>query len=542
MADEKTLEVFGNELAESMGIDLVDPMKNDTDEKRAAVSDFNVLMERVRSKLPPGVTTIGVTPDDYKVVSDAIRESSAVLAQARAHGGNPDGSAISDPNAKPKTLPQTADDMAAGFNVWEETTKRGIPTFSTFDLPTRTFRDFVNRPSINADTQRFHEAQDALLMASAVMGYKRAGKLADGSVAQVADVKQLHRWAELSESAHGYMSRALNISDESDWVPTEMSGTMIEKIYEATAVMQLLPRIDFPLGVGTLDLPTEGADVNIYLTGEATEQDGDAKITAAKPGVGKVSLTPKVLATRMVTSQEMTEDSAIAIGPYMALKMQRAFSRDLDDIIINGDTTAIHFDDATTLSMATNDRRRAWQGFRHKASTDTGANSDCATFNVETFMKPTILMGEYADDEARVVCIMNRSTHQQLGYLVDTNKNPVFLTATQWGAGGLPPAQAGAAAITQVGGYRVVKSAKVARNLTTAGIYDASTTTKTVAIWVHLDSWLMAVKRDMRLVPVDRPEQLQRVLVGSWRGVLASVPATSSDLNAAVSYGIPNGA
>jgi hypothetical protein len=329
------------------------------------------------------------------------------------------------------------------------------------------------------------------------------------------------------------------VSDESDWVPTEMSGTMIEKIYEATAVMQLLPRIDFPLGVGTLDLPTEGADVNIYLTGEATEADGDAKITAAKPGVGKVSLTPKVLATRMVTSQEMTEDSAIAIGPYMALKMQRAFSRDLDDIILNGDTTSTHFD--TGYTVAAGDRRRAWKGFRHKAHTDTGANSDCATFNVETFMKPAILMGEYADDETRVVVIMNRSTHQQLGYLVDTNKNPVFLTATQWGAGGLPPAQAGASAITQVGGYRVVKSAKVARNLNASGIYDGTTTSKSVAIWIHLDSWLMAVKRDMRLVPVERPEQLQRVLVGSWRGVLASVPATSTDLNAAVSYDIPNG-
>jgi HK97 family phage major capsid protein len=429
--------------------------------------------------------------------------------------------------------------MKAGFDVWTEATKRGIPTFSSFDLPTRTFRDFVNRPSVNADTQRFHEAQDSLLMAAAIMGYKRNGKLADGSVAQVANVLGLHRWGELSESAHGYMARALNISDESDWVPTEMSGTMIEKIYEATAVMQLLPRIDFPLGVGTLDLPTEGADVNIYLTGESTEQDGDAKITAAKPGVGKVSLTPKVLATRMVTSQEMTEDSAIAIGPYMALKMQRAFSRDLDDIIINGDTTSTHFDSGYTV--AAGDRRRAWQGFRHKAHADTGANSDCATFNVETFMKPTILMGEYADDETRVVCIVNRSTHQQLGYLVDTNKNPVFLTATQWGAGGLPPAQAGAAAITQVGGYRVVKSAKVARNLNASGIYDGTTTSKSVAIWVHLDSWLMAVKRDMRLVPVERPEQLQRVLVGSWRGILASAPAASTDLNAAVSYDIPNG-
>ncbi len=288
-----------------------------------------------------------------------------------------------------------------------------------------------------------------------------------------------------------------------------------------------------------MDLPTEGADVNIYLTGESTEQDGDAKITAAKPGVGKVSLTPKVLATRMVTSQEMTEDSAIAIGPYMVLKMQRAFSRDLDDIIINGDTTATHHD--TGYTVTANDRRRAWTGLIEKALTDSGANSDCATFNVETFMKPTILMAEYADDERRVVCIMNRSTHIQLGWLVDTNSNPVFLTATQWGTG-TPPAQAGSRAITEVGGYRVVKSAKVARNQNASGVYDGSTTTKSSAIWVHLDSWLMAVKRDMRLKSVEREEQLQRVLVGSWRGVLASVPSTSTDYNAALSYDIPNGA
>jgi HK97 family phage major capsid protein len=536
---DMTVEVVGRSLAESLGLDLEHPEKNDT----ALVSEYNATVEKMRNAIA-GMTNntetpMGVKSGEMDMLADTVRQLAEELKQSRASGGVvPEGRAITDPNAKPKTTPEIADDLKAGFNVWEEGTRRGIPTFSSFDLPTRTFADFVNRPSVNADTQRFHEAQDSLLMAAAVMGYKRAGKLADGSTALVANVLQLNRWQNLAESAHGYMSRALNITDEANWVPTEMSGTMIEKIYEATAVMQLLPRIDFPLGVGTMDLPTEGADVNIYLTGEATEQDGDAKITAAKPGVGKVSLTPKVLATRMVTSQEMTEDSAIAIGPYMVLKMQRAFSRDLDDIIINGDTTATHHD--TGYTVAANDRRRAWTGLIEKALTDSGANSDCAVFNVQTFMKPTILMAEYADDETRVICIMNRSTLEQLKYLVDTNNNPVYLTATQWGVG-RPPAQAGSSVFTDVGGYRVVKSAKVNRNLNASGVYDNSVTSKSLAIWAHLDSWLMAVKRDMRLVSVEREEQLQRVLVGSWRGILASTPSTSTDYNAAISYDIPNG-
>jgi HK97 family phage major capsid protein len=277
----------------------------------------------------------------------------------------------------------------------------------------------------------------------------------------------------------------------------------------------------------------------VYLAGEATADDGDAKYTAATPGVGKVSIAPKVLASRIVVSEEMIEDSAVAIAPYMNTKMVRAFARDLDDIIINGDTTATHHD--TGYTVAANDRRRAWTGFIEKALTDSGASSDCATFKFEQFIKPTILMGEYADDAARVVCIMNRSTAMQLGYLVDTNNNPVFLTAQQWGSSPAP-ATSGVQAIGQVYGYRIVTSAKVARNLNASGIYDGSTTTKSVAIWVNLDAWLMAVKRDMRLVGVDRPEQGQRVLVGTWRGALASVPATSTDYNAALSYGIPNGA
>ena len=451
--EDKTLDAVYRDLAEQLGVDVDHPEKNDTDEKRAAVSDLNTMMERIRSKVPAGATTLALKPDDYKIVADTIRESAASLKEARAHGGNPDGQALSDPNAKPKTEPQMRDALKAGMDAWMQATKQGVRLFSGFDIPTRDFADFVVRPSTDPDVKRFHECNDELLMAAAIMGRMRTARFADGNTGPTADVKALQRWEKLQEPLQGYI-RALNTSDESDWVPTQMSGTMIEKIYEATAVMQLIPRIDFPLGIGTMDLPTEGADVNIYLTGEATEVDGNAKATGSKPGVGKVSLTPKVLATRMVTSQEMIEDSAIAIGPYMTMKMQRAFARDLDDIIINGDTTSTHHD--TGYTVAANDRRRAWTGLIEKALTDTDANSDCSTFNVETFMKPTILMAEYADDESRVVCIMNRSTLEQLKYLVDTNNNPVYLTATQWGVG-VPPAQAGSRVFSEVAGYRVVK-------------------------------------------------------------------------------------
>lgn len=535
---DMTLDVVRKELAGVLGLDLERPEKNDP----ATVSDFNVMMERMQNKITSAggdkTTPVGMQPDEFKMLADVIRESAADLKQARANGTDPHGLALADPNAKPKTVPEMADAARGGLDAWEQVTKRGVKTFSSFDIPTATIRDFISRPSTDPDVKRFHEVNDDLMMAAALMGHQRMATLADGSVDRVANVLPLKTWGSLKERLGSYVGRALNTSDESDWVPTEMSGSMIEKIYEATAVMQLFPRIDFPLGIGTMDIPTEGADVNIYLTGEATETDGDAKVTASKPGVGKVSLTPKVLATRMVVSQEMIEDAAIAIGPYMTMKMQRAFARDLDDIIINGDTTSTHHD--TGYTVAANDRRRAWTGLIEKALTDTSANSDCSTWNFETFIKPTILMGEYADDAARVVCIMNRSTAMQLGYLVDTNKNPVFLTAQQWGSAPAP-ATSGVQAIGSVYGYRVITSAKVSRSQNASGIYDGSTTTKSSAIWVHLDSWLAAVKRDMRLVGVERPEQLQRVLVGSWRGIVKPVPATSTDLCTALSYDIPNG-
>lgn len=530
---DKILSAVREELAGKLGISLTEPEKNDP----ALVSDFNTLMENVRKNLVAKTgsenTPIKTDNGEMEMLADVIRASAEELKNARA-GGGPGGTAAMDPNARAKTQPEMQDDIKAGFALWAEEQRRGV-RFSNLELPVRNFSDMITRPTTNDDLRRFQQTNDQLLMTAAMLGYRRT---AAGAV--VANVAPLKRWAEMQEPLRNYMSRAMDTTEASDWVPTEMSADMVEKIYEQTQLMQLFPRIDFPMGIGTLDIPTEGADVNVYLAGEATADDGDAKYVAGTPGVGKVSISPKVLASRIVTSEEMIEDSAIAIAPYMSMKMVRAFARDIDDIIINGDTTATHHD--TGYTVAANDRRRAWTGLIEKALTDTGANSDCGTyFNFESFIKPTILMGAYADDASRVVCIMNRSTAMQLGYLADTNGNPVFLTAQQWGQANAPASQ-GAQAIGQVYGYRVVTSAKVGRNLNASGIYDGSTTTKSVAIWAHLDSLLMAVKRDMRLVGVDRPEQGQRVLVGTWRGAMAHVPSTSTDLSVAMSYGIPNGA
>ena len=524
---DKTMALVKEELAGALGLDMANPANNSPE----LVSEYNTVIDKIErglvAKTGSAETTMKTDAGEVDNLADVIRAAAEDLKNARSASNQV------NPNVVAKTTPEMLDAMKAGLEFMAEENRRGVK-FSNLEIAVRDAHDIITRPTVHPDVRRFQETNDELMVAAAMLGHRRTD---NGAV--VANVKPLKAWSAMREDLQGYMSRAMDTTENSDWVPTEMSANMVEKIYEQTQIMQLIPRIDFPMGAGTLDIPTEGSDVNIYLAGEATADDGASKYTAGTPSVGKVSITPKVLASRIVTSEEMVEDSAIAIAPYMSMKMVRAFARDLDDIIINGDTTATHHD--TGYTVAANDRRRAWTGLIEKALTDTGANSDCATWNFETFIKPTILMGAYADDAARVVCIMNRSTAMQLGYLADTNGNPVFLTADKWGNANAPNT-AGAQAIGQVYGYRVVTSAKVGRNLNTSGIYDGSTTTKSTAIWANLDALLMAVKRDMRLVGVDRPEEGQRVLVGTWRGALAHVPSTSTDLSVAMSYGIPNGA
>ena len=74
-----------------------------------------------------------------------------------------------------------------------------------------------------------------------------------------------------------------------------------------------------------------------------------------------MTLTAKKLGALTVFSEEVSEDSIIAIIPFLRNKLGNAIANSVERAILDGDVTATHQDFDVT---AATDARKAWPGIR----------------------------------------------------------------------------------------------------------------------------------------------------------------------------------
>lgn len=531
MAEKLTIKTVLDRVAEELGLD---PEKPGNDPELA--SEWNVRREKLLKEFGSDDTEIEAAAEEIGKLADLIREDAEQVRLRREEGKKNagDDKAVDDPNASvQKTQAQIEDGARAMPDVVKRMAERyeryGQVGYSLLSVAAEdSLDDVIGRPSTDEKTKAVQKANDDLLFIGAMLGahpedpdrtnWKRWKSFgAFGSLVEAAGYK---RAMETGTSASGGY-----------WAPTQMSADLVEKVYEQCNLLPLIPRVDFPMGMATMRIPTEGSDAEIYLTGEADADDGVEKFTASTPGTGYVDVSAKQLTSRIVVSWEMIEDSIVDIMPHVRMKMIRAFTRGLEDAIINGDTSSTHVHGDVTAST---DRRKAFDGFIDKVTTDTGANESCATyFNFEAVLAPTLDMNQYAV-AGETILLCNSPIKTKLGYLRDTQDNAIQLKYDDVGALGF----AATGRVLDFAGYPVVTSAKVRNTVGTSGYWSSSDSTYTTIFWVHLPSWRLAVKRNMTLEGVRRAEQGQQVLVGHWRGGFKHVCATSADYTTAMCYGI----
>jgi len=164
--------------------------------------------------------------------------------------------------------------------------------------------------------------------------------------------------------------KAMDTDNNSAWVPTLFSGAFIDDIRLQLKVAALFARITIPMGSGSFDVPTQGARQEAYLIGESTA-DTSTKIQARTMGSTKITFTPIKHALRMLFSDEMTEDSAVAIMPLVQSELAAALANAEEIACLDGDTGTTHFDDSVTDA---NDIRKSWDGIRKACGTRAAAN------------------------------------------------------------------------------------------------------------------------------------------------------------------------
>ena len=303
-----------------------------------------------------------------------------------------------------------------------------------------------------------------------------------------------------------------------EWVPTEFSTQFLDLVHSEGEILPLISAL--PMTTNPQTFPVDaGRQGTFYLQGEATE-DENAKFLASTGTTASVDLTAKQFALRMLWSQELVEDAVAGSIEKIKQGIANQAALGLDEAIMNGDTTATHFDTGIT---ATADHRRAFDGIRHRALvTATGANVDCAGLTWSSsnkLMKTLSNMGEWMGKNpvaavSRTFAPLMSLLENRSGYLV---------------AAGQPMTDSAALSVgpKNIFGCKVVPSDAILDTYTTAGIWDNSTKTTTQVVFFNPDIWYLGWRRGWTL------EVAKNIATGQWELVLTCRAAFNTPVAAA---------
>lgn len=243
-----------------------------------------------------------------------------------------------------KTLWSTAD---AGYDAKFLTSK-------DFDGSFKSLLDMETKDPIVTNIQ---EMSDRLLIMKTVMIRTNPGF----------DIRQSKYYGSFKKEIEPYMKALAGTSgfEGADWVPTGFSSSLIEKVRLELKVAAVHQRINMPTNPFTL--PIETGQAFASLVGESTS-DSSTAIPATTPTTGATTFTAKKLATRILASAEITEDSIISILPWMEKQIVKALASAQEFAIINGDTSGTRdTTDQAGVAISPTSNIKAWDGYREIA-------------------------------------------------------------------------------------------------------------------------------------------------------------------------------
>jgi HK97 family phage major capsid protein len=530
---QDTTKTVRDRLAELVGMDI---SKADNDEFLVAavteyVNDIESAVERRAKEIAADdvqkaqLAAEAAKAIDFEREKDNVLERAAELREVRKAEHRQSMSRRGEENIE-EVGKAAKDIVAKAIDLGSKRAVSGITILGMSGMPMG-LSELISRKSSDPAIVQLQRANDDMLLVANVLGYGTKNRPYDR-------LSDLAHWGTWSEN-FGEVSKALSVSSTDTsgyWTPTFYSSDMIETLFEATDVASLFPRYPWAGPGSTMTIPAEGTEINIYTAGEATTDDDDPKFTASDPGIGtSVTVTARAFAARTVWSYEMQEDALFDILEHVRMKFVRAFARDLDRALLDGDSDGTHQD--TGLTLVADDHRRLFNGLRKRGLSETAAKGfvDAGThWNAETVYTPLLNMGAFSDP-ANTVCICGHPTMILLGFLRDTQNQRL--------EGSNAPLTSGRS--TLPGGWAIVPSAMVRNDLNASGIYDGSTKTKTYLLWVDKRAWQIHEKVGLTVGVKDEPDKAQREVYARQRLAFTHIyGAAGTDRTTTMVYNFAN--
>jgi hypothetical protein len=302
-----------------------------------------------------------------------------------------------------------------------------------------------------------------------------------------------------------------------EWVPKELSGSLIERISLALVVASLFPTIEMP--TQPFELP--GVSVNRQRTATLAEQTADTgqtKWAKRTPGTRKVTLTAAKFGAEIIVSRELEEDGIIAIIPWIESELVDWLAADFEDAVVNGDTTGTHQDSDVTAS---DDPRKAFMGLRKSVPAGAKTDASNAALTVAMLRTNRSKMGKYGTRAGELAHVVPLRAYVSL--LSDAN----VLTVDKYG----PRATILTGELGKLDGAPLVVSEYVRQDLNASGVHDGVTATRTVALTVHRGGFVVGQRRQLTVQVLRElyAESDQDAIIASFRRAFAArFPSTET--------------
>ncbi len=296
-------------------------------------------------------------------------------------------------------------------------------------------------------------------------------------------VTQLKSWRKFGAKFADF-KKALDTSASgggAEWVPTDFTGRLWELVRVQGSVVPLFPMLPMPSQVYTP--PIQLGRIVSYMHNEQTADTGQTKIPVGDGNTltGKITLTSKGHAARVLTSKEQEEDSIVPILPWLQQQIVLALAEGREDAIINGDTAGTQDSDDSNAAG----HNRMWNGLRYLALNNT-LKYDLATLtlsNIRTNLRAN--MGKYGVLPQNLAFICDLRTYIKL---VDLD---AVTTMEKFG----PQATVLRGQLGVLDGIPVIVSEWARNNLNASGVYDGVTTDKGSLILVHRNGHVFGERR-----------------------------------------------
>ena len=307
----------------------------------------------------------------------------------------------------------------------------------------------------------------------------------------------------------------------SEWVPTLLSADTYRMFYLRSPVATLFPDIPMPSNPYTPPYSFDNDDGYYYVSESVSDEPSKSPTSVITSGI--ITLTARKFKRRILFSDELTEDSIVPVLSTLRDQVISAGSRAIENAIINGDVTAVHQDSNVTDPK---DIRKIWPGLRKLCP--AGTKVDLGTFATATLATIRTAMSKWGMDPSQVAWIPGPKSYNKMLGLTEV------LTVDKFG----PAAIIQSGQLAALLGIPIIPSEKIWENLNATGVYDGTTTTKTIMLIVNKNGFILGSRGTAKVKLESEGATDQNQLTVSFRKAFQYIYIPSTYPTIGLAYNI----